>query len=98
MAGSFQKKKHINFCCHSSNWLALLLKVAVGSGYVNCVMAHFPEVHFLPLDNQKRTARLEDDKNHPHITEQQPSIKERTWGKDEDLVFYPFESTNFSIL
>ena len=93
----FSEKESINFCCYSSNCLAFLLKVAAGSGYMDCVMAHFPELRFLPLDNQKRVARLEDDKNYPHITEQQPSIKERTWGKDEDLGFNPFESIDFSV-
>lgn len=93
----FSEKEGINFCCYSSHCLPFLLKVASGSGYVDCVMARFPELHFLPLHNQKRVARLKSNKNHPHVTEEQPSIKERTWGKDEALGFYPFESTDFSI-
>lgn len=52
----FSEKETINFCCYSTNCLAFLLKVPAGSGYVDCVTAHFSKLCFLPLDNQKRVA------------------------------------------
>lgn len=66
----FSKNESINFCCYSSKCLVFLLKRVEGSGCIGCVMAHFPKLCFLTFDRQKRAARLEGDKNNPHITEQ----------------------------
>lgn len=66
----FSKNESINFCCYSSKCLVFLLKGLEGSGCIGCVMAHFPKLCFLTFDRQKRAARLEGDKNNPHITEQ----------------------------
>lgn len=78
MAESFQKRQALTFAITLQ--IAFFQKVAAGSGYMDYVTAHFPGLCFLPLNNQKRVARLEGDKDDP-----QPSIKEGTCGEDEDL-------------
>lgn len=64
------KNESINFCWYSSKCLVFFLKGVEGSGCIGCVMAHFPKLCFLTFHSQKRAARLEGDKNNPHITEQ----------------------------